>query len=308
VARFLISKIMPNSAQKRSKYFSSENAGNHTPDGSSNELAAPSSSEVSPAQKSSDKPSDQPRFITEVLPPFPSAGHGASNLGLNPLQRSLLKGKTPVDPSRLYIAKLPDFNVKKSIAYFDRRVTQLEWHTHPSHPTVLAIASKGGDLIWYDYLKNQHHAGYTGELVKENGFTMDSGEPLPYIYGQGPGGSITACKFHPSEPQMIFTASIDGTVKKQDFEGKATQTYLDTMNKEKWYTALDVSAEQKVFAIGSTSGEVLVKDLDGKSIWSGRVHKSKVHDVEFHPFETHYFVSAGHDKVLLFIHITQTPN
>jgi WD40 repeat protein len=290
---------MPNSAPKRSKYFSSDNTSHPQGASSSKDTNETISARVSQDPQSIESQGNTPQYITEVQPPFPSTGHGAPNLGLNPLQRSLLKGKTPVDASRLYIAKLPDFNVKKSIAYFDRRVTQLEWHMHPSHPTVLAIASKGGDLIWYDYLKNQHHAGYTGELVKENGFSTDSSaEPLPYIYGQGPGGSITACKFHPIEPQMIYTASIDGTVKKQDFEGKATQTFLDTMNKEKWFTALDISAEEKVFAIGSTSGDVLVKDLDGKSVWSGRVHKSKVHDVEFHPFETHYFVSAGHDKVI----------
>jgi WD40 repeat protein len=96
---------------------------------------------------------------------------------------------------------------------------------------------------------------------------------------------------------MIYTTSIDGTVKKQDFEGKGGQCYLDTMNKDKWYTALDVSAKMGVMAIGSNTGEVLVKDLDGNSVWSSRAHKSKCHDIHFHPVESHYFVTAGNDKV-----------
>ena len=104
-------------------------------------------------------------------------------------------------------------------------------------------------------------------------------------------------KFHPFNPNMIYTASIDGTVKKQDFEGKTGQVYLDTLNRDKWFTALNVSGNHRVMSIGNNSGDLILKDFDGNSIWSKRVHKSKCHDIDFHPSDDHLFVSAGHDGV-----------
>ena len=127
---------------------------------------------VSPADKG---------YISSISPPFPM---------IKPPTSRLVSKTTNViaDRSRVYLSQLSAFRVKKSISYFDRRVTCIEWHPHPQFPTVVALASKGGDLIWYDTSKSPMHKGYTGELVKEN----DDQETLPYLYGVGAGGSITA--------------------------------------------------------------------------------------------------------------------
>lgn len=200
----------------------------------------------------STKPGDEifpPAIILDTIePPFPSINR--------------LKGKTPfgtIDRNKLYLSQLSGFKVKRSISYFDRRVTCIEWHPSNDHPTVMALGSKGGDICWFDLSKNPELKSY-GQDIKEDPHTK-----LPYIYGQGAGGSITAMKFNPFDPTMIFTTSIDGSVKQQDFEGKKSVVYLDTLNKDKWFTAFDLSATRKIMAIGSNSGQIILKDFDGNS-------------------------------------------
>ena len=113
--------------------------------------------------------------------------------------------------------------------------------------------------MWYDLSKNAE-AGNASIDQKNH---LDQSE-LPFIHGLGAGGSITAIKFNPFKANMVFTTSIDGTFKQQDFEGKESIVYLDTLNKEKWFTALDVSSEHRIIAVGSNSGSVILKDFNGK--------------------------------------------
>jgi DNA damage-binding protein 2 len=165
-------------------------------------------------------------------------------------------GKSPfgtLDRNRLYLSQLAGFKVKRSISYFDRRVTCIEWHPSNEFPTVMALGSKGGDICWFDLTKNPQLSSSWN----------DKNTNLPYIYGQGAGGSITAMRFNPFDPTMIFTTSIDGTVKQQDFEGKQSIVYLDTLNKDKWFTAIDISASRKIMAIGANYGQMILKDFDG---------------------------------------------
>lgn len=174
---------MASRSSKRSKYF-------HNADGTAGNSAdsglGSSSQDVPqvPEEKSTTGKGAQ-RYISDVEPPFPTI---SVNRPIGGYHKSGLSALT--DPVRLYLSKLSLFKVKKSIAYFDRRVTCIEWHPNPAHPTVVALASKGGDIIWYDYRKNPVHEGYTGEVLKENGFTNE--EALPYLYGTGAGGSVTA--------------------------------------------------------------------------------------------------------------------
>jgi hypothetical protein len=41
------------------------------------------------------------------------------------------------------------FSLYKSISPFDRRITFIEWH--PKYPEVIAAASKGGDILLWNY-------------------------------------------------------------------------------------------------------------------------------------------------------------
>ncbi|TPX63421.1 hypothetical protein SpCBS45565_g06625 [Spizellomyces sp. 'palustris'] len=194
-----------------------------------------------------------------------------------------------------YAARIRQLRVSRTAAYFDRRVTCIEWHPDTKFPAVLAMGSKGGDLVWWDYEKNARHAGYVGEDGDDG---TNDGESVPYLYGRGPGGSITAMRFHPTEANMIYTTSIDGTVRKQDFEGRHGRVFLDTLHREKWYTALDISPRLQMLMVGSNTGYATLADMDGCAMWSGRLHKAKCHDVEFHPVEENVVCTAGNDRVV----------
>lgn len=52
-----------------------------------------------------------------------------------------------------FVQQLSEFRVSHGASPFERRVTALEWH--PKHPTMLAVGSKGGDLMLWDYSKGQ---------------------------------------------------------------------------------------------------------------------------------------------------------
>ena len=49
--------------------------------------------------------------------------------------------------------QVSQFRVFKSVTPFDRRVTALAWH--PSEPTLCAVGSKGGDLLLWNYVKDE---------------------------------------------------------------------------------------------------------------------------------------------------------
>lgn len=48
-----------------------------------------------------------------------------------------------------FLRSLDSYMLHRTISPFDRRVTCLEWH--PTHSTTLAVASKGGDIVLWDY-------------------------------------------------------------------------------------------------------------------------------------------------------------
>ncbi|XP_039540133.1 DNA damage-binding protein 2-like [Pimephales promelas] len=48
-----------------------------------------------------------------------------------------------------FIRSLGAYQLHRTASPFDRRVTCLEWH--PTHPTTVAVGSKGGDIILWDY-------------------------------------------------------------------------------------------------------------------------------------------------------------
>ena len=73
---------------------------------------------------------------------------------------------------------------------------------------------QGGDIILWD--TNQS----TSDL--ENRRTLFKS----MIQGRGPGGSIQCLKFDIENPERVFTASIDGTVTRHNFNGDDNKIYL----------------------------------------------------------------------------------
>lgn len=48
-----------------------------------------------------------------------------------------------------FVRSLSSYHFHGATSPFDRRITCLEWH--PTHPTTLAVGSKGGDLYLWDF-------------------------------------------------------------------------------------------------------------------------------------------------------------
>uniref|UniRef100_A0AAV2L0B3 Damage-specific DNA-binding protein 2 n=1 Tax=Knipowitschia caucasica TaxID=637954 RepID=A0AAV2L0B3_KNICA len=97
-----------------------------------------------------------------------------------------------------FIRSFSSFHFHGADSPFDRRVTCLEWH--PSHPSKLAVGSKGGDLYLWDFEDRKN-------------------ERKSFVHGKGAGDSIGGMKFCPTDLSKVYTASGDGTVTLQSFEG-----------------------------------------------------------------------------------------
>ena len=52
-----------------------------------------------------------------------------------------------------YVEKLTNYRILTTASPFDRRVTAMQWH--PTLPSTLAVGSKGGDLILWDFTKTE---------------------------------------------------------------------------------------------------------------------------------------------------------
>lgn len=59
-----------------------------------------------------------------------------------------------------FIRSLSSYHFHGSSSPFDRRITCLEWH--PTHPTTLAAASKGGDIFLWDFTNPTNKTFFQG--------------------------------------------------------------------------------------------------------------------------------------------------
>ncbi|CAH1773007.1 unnamed protein product [Owenia fusiformis] len=168
-----------------------------------------------------------------------------------------------------------DMQLYRTASPFDRRVTALEWH--PNNPSMLAVGSKGGDII----------------LWNVNELNQDT-----FVQGKGPGGSIQAMKFWPDDPKCLLTASIDGKIELHDFEGVQNKVFLDTMDLDHWFCGVDVNSQRKVLSAGDNKGNVTLMNTQGKKIWQSRLHKNKVTHVEFSPREDWLLCTASMDQTV----------
>ncbi|KAM4017059.1 DNA damage-binding protein 2 [Anomaloglossus baeobatrachus] len=176
------------------------------------------------------------------------------------LYRSALRGNVRARYLQTpFLQSLASYIVYRTDSPFDRRVTTLEWH--PTQPNTVAVGSKGGDIILWDY--------------EELNNTM--------IPGIGAGGCITGMKFDPFNPNQLYTSSVQGITVLQDFTGRTLQTFTTTEDWDMWYCSLDVSASQRCVVTGDNLGKVVLLETNGNEIFRLRLHKKKVTHVEFNP-------------------------
>ncbi|XP_053305455.1 DNA damage-binding protein 2 isoform X2 [Spea bombifrons] len=158
-----------------------------------------------------------------------------------------------------FLRSLASYILYRTNSPFDRRVTTLEWH--PSHPNTVAVGSKGGDIILWDYEELNN----------------------TFIPGIGAGGCITGMKFDPFNSSQLYTSSVAGSTILQDLNGRMIQMFTNTEDWAMWYCSLDVSARQRCVVTGDNVGNVVLLETCGKEIWKLRLHKKKVTHVEFNP-------------------------
>ncbi|XP_036440791.1 DNA damage-binding protein 2 isoform X1 [Colossoma macropomum] len=164
-----------------------------------------------------------------------------------------------------FIRSLDSYRLHRTASPFDRRVTCLEWH--PSHPSTLAVGSKGGDIILWDY---------------------DVLNKTTFIQGKGAGDFIGGMKYCPTDVSKVYVASGDGTVTLQSFEGLPSETLSRTPDCSHehhslcyWYCCVDVSVSRQMLVTGDNGGRLHLLGLDGKEIFSEKLHKGKVTHAEF---------------------------
>lgn len=81
----------------------------------------------------------------------------------------------------------------------------MEWH--PTHPSTVAVGSKGGDIMLWNF------------GIKD--------KPI-FLKGIGAGGSITGLKFNHLNTNQFFASSMEGTTRLQDFNGNILQVYTNS--------------------------------------------------------------------------------
>ncbi|XP_003214666.2 DNA damage-binding protein 2 isoform X2 [Anolis carolinensis] len=157
-----------------------------------------------------------------------------------------------------FVRSLHSYCLFRTASPFNRRITCLEWH--PTHPSTVAVGSKGGDIILWDY-----------EVLNKTCF----------IEGMGAGGAITGMKFNPFNPSELYTSSVAGTTALQDFNGNTVRIFTNTNDWDFWYCSVDVSATCRTVVTGDNVGNAILLSTDGEKIWDLKLHKKKVTHVEF---------------------------
>ncbi|XP_045892902.1 DNA damage-binding protein 2 isoform X3 [Micropterus dolomieu] len=199
-------------------------------------------------------------------PPLKSAGVQKSGCGsiLHYIYKSTL-GQSLHSQMRQclqepFIRSLSSYHFHSATSPFDRRITCLEWH--PTHPTTLAVGSKGGDLYLWDF-----------KVPAKKTF----------IQGMGAGDSVTDMKFNQLNPTQLFTSSIGGTTALRDFSGTTLTVFASTDTLNYWYCCVDVSVNRQMLVTGDNVGQLSLLGLDGQKIFSDKLHKAKVTHAEFNP-------------------------
>ncbi|XP_014202296.1 DNA damage-binding protein 2 isoform X3 [Pan paniscus] len=147
-----------------------------------------------------------------------------------------------------FLHTLDSYRILQKAAPFDRRATSLAWH--PTHPSTVAVGSKGGDIMLWNF------------GIKD--------KPT-FIKGIGAGGSITGLKFNPLNTNQFYASSMEGTTRLQDFKGNILRVFASSDTINIWFCSLDVSASSRMVVTGDNVGNVILLNMDGKeAAWHPR--------------------------------------
>ncbi|VDI02811.1 DNA damage-binding protein 2 [Mytilus galloprovincialis] len=173
---------------------------------------------------------------------------------------------------------ISDLQLCRNASPFDRRVTTMEWH--PTNPNILAVGSKGGDIMLWD-------------TANVNNDKM--------IQGIGAGGNIQAIKFWPNDSNKILASALDGRVTLHDVEGRQSNVLADSYNfYDFWYCSVDVNDKRKMVVAGDNVGNTQLMTYEGKQIFNCRLHKQKVTHAEFSPREEWLLCTSSTDQTVQF--------
>ncbi|XP_039881806.1 DNA damage-binding protein 2 isoform X1 [Simochromis diagramma] len=181
-----------------------------------------------------------------------------------------------------FVRSLSSYHFHGGSSPFNRRITCLEWH--PTHPTTLAVGSKGGDIYLWDF---------------------EAPAKKTFIQGNGAGDFIGGMKFCPTDLSRVYVASGEGTLTAQSFEGHAPTVLSRTQdcghdhhNVCFWYCCVDVSVSRQMLVTGDNAGQLLLLGLDGQKIFSDKLHKAKVTHAEFNSRCDWLLVTASVDHTV----------
>ncbi|XP_076127667.1 DNA damage-binding protein 2 isoform X2 [Alosa pseudoharengus] len=174
-----------------------------------------------------------------------------------------------------FVRSLASYGLHRTVSPFDRRVTCLEWH--PTLPTTLAVGSKGGDIVLWDY---------------------ERPNKMSFVQGDGAGDSVTGMRFNPGNAHQLFISSIGGTTTLRDFNGTVIKVFVNTESWDYWYCCVDVSVSRQMLATGDNTGRLVLLGLDGHKIFNDKLHKAKVTHAEFNPRSDWLLATASVDSTV----------
>uniref|UniRef100_A0A3P9GZ83 DNA damage-binding protein 2 n=1 Tax=Oryzias latipes TaxID=8090 RepID=A0A3P9GZ83_ORYLA len=181
-----------------------------------------------------------------------------------------------------FVRSLSAYHFHGATSPFDRRITCLEWH--PTHPTTLAAASKGGDIFLWDFEKPTKKS---------------------FIQGNGAGDFIGGMKFCPTDSSRVYVATGEGKLTLQSFEGHPPTLLSKTQDCDHnhhnlciWFCCVDVSVSRQTLVTGDNMGELLLVSLNGQKIFSEKLHKGKVTHAEFNPRCDWLLATASVDRTV----------
>lgn len=221
----------------------------------------------------------KPRMNEPLIHGYNPLAHRSQNL-VHFLQQYAGGQKTTIklkqSLSSTVVSRISDLQLCRNASPFDRRVTCMEWH--PTNPNVLAVGSKGGDILLWDTV---------------------NAEKDQIIQGIGAGGIMNAIKFWPDDYSLVLSAAVDGTVRLNDVEGRNSKILADTMNAHDfWYCSVDVNPTRKLVVAGDNVGNTQLLSYEGRQVFNCRLHKQKVTHTEFSPREEWLLCTASTDQTV----------
>uniref|UniRef100_A0A8C5F9F1 DNA damage-binding protein 2 n=1 Tax=Gadus morhua TaxID=8049 RepID=A0A8C5F9F1_GADMO len=178
-----------------------------------------------------------------------------------------------------FVRSLESHSLHRTASPFNRRITVLEWH--PTHPTTLAVGSKGGDIMLWNF---------------------DGLNKVTFIQGKGAGDFIGGMKFYQTPRLFVYaTNTFTHLVYFQidvSFDSPSRLKHGNVFPSSYWYCCVDVSVSRQMLVTGDNVGQLSLLSLEGQKIFSDKLHKAKVTHAEFNPRCDWLMVTASVDHTV----------